>query len=307
MIEEFKFTSSDKKNSIHCVKWLPEDKPKYILQIAHGMAEHVMRYEDFAKFLNKHGFLVCGEDHLGHGKTAANPDDFGYCENLDGHKYVIKDMKQLHDIVSKDNPNIPYFLMGHSMGSFLCREYIETYGDSINGAIIMGTGQQPAIALGFAKILCKFLSIFMGWRHRSNLINKIALGSYNKKFKPIITGHEWLCRDSSQATRYENDPYCGYVFTLNGFYNMFDLISFIQKNNNINNIPKNLPVLICSGDMDPVGNYGKAPSFVCNKFKKFGIKDVTLNLYKDDRHEILNELDQDVVYDDILNWLNSHA
>lgn len=162
MFEEFNFKSSDEKNTVHAVKWAPKEKPKYILQIAHGMTEHVMRYEDFAKFLNGKGFLVCGEDHLGHGKTAGNPDDFGYCESLEGHKNVVRDMKQLHDIISKEYPNTPYFLLGHSMGSFLCREYIETYGDSLTGAIVMGTGHHPAFELGFAKILCRIIATFRG-------------------------------------------------------------------------------------------------------------------------------------------------
>ena len=307
MLEEFEFKSSDKKNAIHAVKWIPKSKPKYILQIAHGMAEHVMRYEHFAKFLNDNGFLVCGEDHIGHGKTPKNKEDFGYCETLDGHKYVVRDMKKLHDIIHKDYPNTPYFLLGHSMGSFLCREYIETFGNTLDGAIVMGTGQQPAIALGFAKFLCRFISIFRGWKHRSKLIDSISIGGYNKRFKPIVTGHEWLCRDSSQADRYQNDPYCGYVFTLNGFYNMFDLMSFIRKRKNVHKIPKKLPIFICAGDQDPVGNYGKAPKAVHKSFVDAGIKDVVLKLYKDDRHEILNELDQDQVYSDILNWLLEHA
>lgn len=307
MLEEFNYKSSDGKNFIHAVKWLPKGEPKYILQIAHGMAEHVMRYEDFAKFLNSHGFLVCGEDHLGHGKTAANKSDLGNFGAMDGHKTVVKDMKKLQDIIKEDYPKTPYFLLGHSMGSFLCREYIETFGDTLDGAIVMGTGNQPVIALGFAKLMCRLIAVFKGWRHRSKAINHLAMGSYNKRFQPIETGHEWLCRDSYQATRYEDDPYCGYIFTLNGFYNMFDMMSFMEKKSNINQIPKDLPVFICAGDHDPVGDFGNGPKIVNRAFKKAGIKDVTLKLYPEDRHEILNELDQDVVYDDILQWLIKHA
>ena len=266
-----------------------------------------MRYEDFSKFLNKHGFLVCGEDHLGHGKTAAKKEDLGYCAKKDGHKIVVKDMHKLHEIISKEYPGIPYFLLGHSMGSFLCREYIETFGDTLSGAIVMGTGAQPSALLAVAKTLAKTISKTKGERHRSELLNNMATGSYNKKFKPIVTGFEWLCRDEKQATRYEGDPLCGYCFTVNGFYNMFDTIDFIQKKENINKIPKDLPIHICAGEMDPVGNYGKAPKSVYEDYKKAGIKDVTLKLYPEDRHEILNELDQDVVYNDLLKWLTLHA
>lgn len=301
MKEEFRFTSSDGKTNNYAVKWTPKEKPKYILQIAHGMAEHVNRYEDFAKFLNKNGFLVCGEDHLGHGRTAPTKKDLGYFAENNGHQLIVKDMKKLHDIISAEYPDTPYFLLGHSMGSFLCREFIETYGGCLNGAIVMGTGEHPPIETFFAKLLCKIVAAFKGWRHRSKLLNKLAIGSYNKRFKPIVTGHEWLCRDDSQASRYEGDPYCGYIFTLNGFWNMFDMLAFIRKPKNIAKVPKFLPIFVCSGGDDPVGAFGKSPRIVYEAFQKAGIKDVKLELYPKDRHEILNEFDQDQVYADILN------
>lgn len=307
MFEEINFKSNDEKNFVRAVKWLPEEEPKYILQIAHGMAEHIMRYEDFAKFLNSQGFLVCGEDHLGHGKTAPNKAGLGYFADKEGHQTVVKDMKKLQDIIKQDYPKLPYFLLGHSMGSFLCREYIQTFGETLDGAIVMGTGNQPQIVLGFAKLLCRIISIFKGWRYRSKAINNLAVGGYNRRFQPIETGYEWLCRDNKQADRYQNDPYCGYIFTLNGFYNMFDMMSFIEKKSNINKIPKHLPVFICAGEEDPVGDFGTGPKIVHRAFKKAGIKDLKIKLYPKDRHEILNELDQDVVYDDILNWLKAHA
>lgn len=190
MKEELIFTSSDGKNNNFAVKWIPKDKPKYILQIAHGMCEHIMRYEDFAKFLNAHGFLVCGEDHLGHGKTAPNENELGYFTEKNGHQTIVKDMKKLHDLVSAEYPDTPYFLLGHSMGSFLCREFIETYGRCLNGAIVMGTGEHFSVETFSGKLLCKIIAVFRGWHHRSNLINKIAVGSYNKRFKPIDTGQE---------------------------------------------------------------------------------------------------------------------
>lgn len=162
MRKEFDFKSSDGKNTIYAVKWLPKDKPKYILQIAHGMAEHVLRYEEFANYLCDNGFLVCGEDHIGHGRSVKSKVDFGYCGRLDGHKYVVKDMKKLHDIISKDYPNIPYFLLGHSMGSFLCREYLETFGDTLSGAIVMGTNHESSALLILAKTLCRIIAIPKG-------------------------------------------------------------------------------------------------------------------------------------------------
>ena len=162
MKKEIHFTSADGKTNNYAVLWAPKEKPKYILQIAHGMAEHVNRYEDFAKFLNKNGFLVCGEDHLGHGRTALDKEHLGYFAEKDGHQTVVKDMKQLHDMVSAKYPDLPYFLLGHSMGSFLCREYIETFGDTLDGAIVMGTGEHPPIETFFGKLLCKIIALFKG-------------------------------------------------------------------------------------------------------------------------------------------------
>lgn len=305
MRKDFNFKSSDGKTEIHAVKWEPKDKPKAILQIAHGMAEHIMRYENFAKFLNSKGFLVCGEDHLGHGKTAKNKDELGYFAENEGHQLVVDDIKKLHDIISDENSDLPYFLLGHSMGSFLCREFIQCYGDCIDGAIVMGTGQQPQALLSFVKALCKIIAKSKGWNHRSETINNLVCGSYNKRFKPVKTGHEWLSRDEKIAERYKDDKLSGYVFTLNGFYNMFDMISYIEKKDNINQIPKNLPILIVSGADDPVGSYGKGPKAVKKAFDAAEIIDVKIKLYEKNRHEILNELDKDVVYNDILNWMNS--
>ena len=162
MKEELRFTSADGKTNNFAVIWSPKDKPKYILQIAHGMAEHIMRYEDFAKFLNENGFLVCGEDHLGHGRTAPNKNELGYFAENNGHQLIVKDMKKLHDIVSAKYPETPYFLLGHSMGSFLCREFIETYGECLSGAIVMGTGEHPPVETFFGKLLCKIFATFRG-------------------------------------------------------------------------------------------------------------------------------------------------
>ncbi|MDO5328758.1 MAG: alpha/beta fold hydrolase [Coriobacteriia bacterium] len=302
-MQEFSFKSCDNKTTIHAVEWKATNKPKAVLQIAHGMAEHIMRYEDFAKFLNKHNIYVCGNDHIGHGKSVNNKNNLGYFAKTDGHKKVVDDMKKLTDITKEKHPKTPYFLLGHSMGSFMAREYCIRYGEELDGAIIMGTGQQPQALLAFVKTLCKLMAKSKGWNHRSNFIDKIAFGKYNKNFKPIKNGHEWLAKEESIQQLYIDDPLCGYTFTLNGFYNLFDVLSFVANKNNVSKVPKNLPILIVSGQNDPVGDYGKAPILVRDAYIDNGVKDVNMKLYENDRHEILNETDHDVVYKDILKWI----
>lgn len=303
MEKHFNFSSSDKKTTIHAVEWTTRNKPKAILQIAHGMAEHIMRYDYFARYLNKNGILVCGNDHIGHGKSAASEDDLGYFTPEDGHFKVVDDMHKLNQLEKKKYPGVPYFLLGHSMGSFMAREYCMRYGKTINGAIIMGTGQQPKALLGFVKLLCSGQAKLKGWHYRSTSINKMAFGAYNKRFQPIKTGNEWLTKNVEIQKVYKDDPLSGYTFTLNGFYNLFDVMSYVENNANISKVPKKLPILIVSGQDDPVGSYGKGPLLVRDGFKNAGVRDVNMKLYENDRHEILNEDNQIEVFDDIIKWI----
>lgn len=263
------------------------------------MTEHILRYEDFAKFLNENDVLVCGNDHLGHGKSITSKKNLGYFCKEKGHFILVDDLNTMHNTIAEEYPGVPYFLLGHSMGSFAAREYIMRYGQGLSGAIIMGTGQNPQALLGFAKLLCKIIKTFKGWHHRSNTISNIAFGKYNKK-TDSITPFDWLTRDKNSVQKYIDDPLCGYTFTLNGFYNLFDMISYIEKDQNIAKIDKELPILLISGQEDPVGLYGKAVHQIYNIYKNTGIKNTQKKLYPDNRHEILNELDKNQVYTDIL-------
>lgn len=301
--EEFIYNSADNRTTIRAVFYYPEIEPIAVLQIAHGMCEFIDRYDKFAKFLCDNGFVVCGNDHLGHGESVVSKEEWGYFAENDGYKIVLKDIHTLTTIAKEKYPNIPYFLLGHSMGSFFCRYYLCEYPNELTAAIVMGTGQQTSATLKAGKVLCKSIAAVKGWKHRSKTVNATAIGSYNKKWEPSNTHCDWLTKDEEIVNAYVHEPKCQYVFTVNGYYNLFSCIEEIINPSNLNKMNKNLPVLLVSGKDDPVGEFGKSVEIVYNEFMKTGMKDVQMKLYDNDRHEILNETDKDKVYLDILNWL----
>lgn len=303
MKKEFYYQSKDGCTQIHAIEWIPEGEVKAVLQIAHGMVEFIDRYDRFANFLTSQGFYVVGNDHLGHGKSVSDESQLGYFAKKDGNLCVIGDIHQLREDTIKKYPDVPYFLLGHSMGSFLARQYIEMYGDGLKGAIIMGTGSQPNSTLKMGMNLTSLMMKIKGDHHRSKLVNNMALGSYNKSFEPSRTKNDWLTKDEKIVDAYEANPLNQFMFTVNGYNNMFKGMLFAQTKENLDKIPKELPILVVSGENDPVGEFGKGPKTVAETYKNIGIKDVTLKLYPDDRHEILNELDKETVDKDLLQWM----
>ena len=301
--EEFYFDSRDNVSKIHAVKWIPDQDPICIFQIIHGMAEHVERYEDFATFLVNQGILVVGENHLGHGKTAADGGTKGFICKNDPATVLVRDVHRLKKIVQNEYPGIPYVMLGHSMGSFIFRNYLFRYGTGIDGAIVMGTGTQPGALVKISKGLTSLLAAFQGWKHPSNFINIMAFGSYNKKVANPETPFDWLSADKGNVARYIEDPECGFTFTLNGFHTIFELVDRLNQATNYNKMPKNLPLLLVSGAEDPVGNYGLGVEKAYELYKEAGMKQVTKKLYEGNRHEILNEANKQTIYEDILNWL----
>lgn len=301
--EEFKFRSTSDVCDIRAVRYIPEGEIKAILQICHGMQEFIDRYENFAKYLCDKGYLVTGNDHLGHGGSIKSVDDWGYFAEKDGNKAVLNDVHELTKITKQLYPNKPYFLLGHSMGSFYGRQYLAEFGNELNAAIIMGTGHQPLPVVKAGMTACKMFALTKGWRHRSKAVNAMAFGSYNKKFEPARTSVDWLTKDEKIVDWYLNEPRCTFMFTLNGYYNMFKGISRLHDKNLLNNIPKDLPILFVSGQDDPVGDFGKGVEAAVKSVKDAGCRKVDMKLYPGDRHEILNELDKDQVYEDLYNWL----
>lgn len=304
------FISANGKTPVHVRKWLPDEEPKAVLQIIHGMVEFIGRYSAFASFLTDNGFAVVGHDLLGHGETAETPEDYGYFgEN--GNDNLIKDINTLRVRTEQEFSGKPYFLLGHSMGSFLLRQYLtekgedgESCSNGLAGAIVMGTGQQPAPVLFAGKTLASLIKVFKGARHRSDLINNMAFSSYNKKFKPARTHNDWLTRDKAVVDWYCEEEWCSFTFTVSAYIEMFKGIAKCENNSRIKTISPNLAILLVSGAEDPVGNFGEGVRKAYMQYVSNTKCVVDIKLYQDDRHEILHELDKEVVYDDLLTWMN---
>ena len=304
MKREFTFDSRDGRTKIHAVEWKPEQGEVLgILQIFHGMVEFVERYEEFANFLAGKGFVVVGNDHLGHGASIVSKEDFGFFEEKNGNQIVLADVQRMKQLTEESYPGVPYYILGHSMGSFLLRQYLCMHGEELDGAIIMGTGTQPLAVLKLGKGLCSLIASVKGWRHRSRLIDKMAFGSYNKRFEPARTRVDWLTKEEAVVDRYLADERCTFLFTVNGYYNLFSSIEQASLDRNLRKMPKDLPVLFVAGKEDPVGNFGKGVEQVRKRFKSVGMTDMTWMIYENDRHEILNETDKETVYKDLYAWL----
>lgn len=304
--EEFYYDSRNGADKIHAVRYTPDDgQVKCIVQIIHGMAEHKERYEEFAQFLTERGFAVTANDHLGHGKSVAEGGTYGYFCEQDPATVVVRDVHRLKKMTQNLYPGVPYIILGHSMGSFILRNYICRYGTGINGAIIMGTTTQPDSVTKISKALAAMQKVFCGSRHVSKFIDNLAFGAYNDKVENARTDKDWLTKDTECVDRYVADPLCGFTFTVNGFATMFELISRIGKPENLAKMPKELPLYVVSGAEDPVGEYGAGVHRTYDSLKLAGMQDVTLKLYDGDRHELLNETDKAVVMQDLFDWIQN--
>lgn len=306
MKDEFYFPSKDGNTEIHSIEWKPEGEVKAVLQVSHGMVEYINRYDEFADFLCRQGFYVVGNDHLGHGKSIQSKTEYGFFNEKYGNACILGDMHTLRQRTAKKYPKVPYFMLGHSMGSTLVRQYIQMYGNGLSGAVIIGVvADQKRATLRAAKRLCRIMAAFKGWHYRSKLIDNLAIGSYNKGYKPAKTRADWVTTDQQRLDSYVADPLCSFVFTVNAYYHMFCGMLKMQKKESVYMIPKTLPLLIASGSEDPVGDFGKGVRKIYERYKAAGIQDVSLRLYAGDRHELLNETDRQQVFEDLRDWLDS--
>ena len=282
--------------------WLPAEGPKAIFQIVHGMAEHGERYEDFAKYLCEKGFAVLVDDHVGPGRSVKSDKDLGYFGENGGWNAFVEDERTLTELVKAEYPDIPIVFFGHSMGSFIAREYIRRYGkdERIKAAIFCGTsGKNPAAAIAIT--LAGTIAKAKGSRHKSKFIDKIAFGTYNKKCEGR-TAFDWLSTDTEQVDKYIADKYCGFLFTAAGYKDLFTILNKVSGKDWFEGVYSELSILVTSGEEDPVGTYGNGTKQVYNDLKLAGKKDVTLKIYPGMRHEILNEVNRAQVYEDIAAW-----
>ena len=292
------------KGRIHASVWQPEGKPKAVVQIVHGIAEHIARYDDFAQYLNQLGFLVVAEDHMGHGGSIGEEGIRGYFYG--GWFAAVDDTLALLTQTKSEYPDIPYILFGHSMGSFMVRTILAKYPDTdINGCIICGTAWQPDMLLRVALPLCNVMCRNCGDKQPNKALQTMMFGSYNKRVEHPRTNSDWLTRDDRVIDAYEADPLCGFTATAGLYRDMLTGISYIQAETALNCMNKELPVLFVAGGDDPVGAYGKGVELAAEKFRNCGMQDVTLKLYPLCRHEILNEINADQVCMDLVKWMET--
>ena len=302
--EELYFDSRDGEHKIHAVRWIPDgEKPACILQIVHGMAEYIDRYDDFARFLADRGILVVGDDHLGHGKSVKPGEPYGYFCKEDAPTVLVRDEHRLKKMTQEQYTGVPYIILGHSMGSFITRNYLLKYGTGIDGAIIMGTGMYSRPSLVCGRALAALQRVFCGADHASKLLNMVVFGAYNKRIKSPKTPFDWFSRNEDNVREYINDPLCGFTFTVNGFQTLFKLIYNLHDKEKLSKMPKNLPVFFLSGADDPVGDYGRSVELTYRSYQEIGMENVQMKLYPEDRHELLNEVDKEDVYGDIYRWI----
>ena len=304
--EDIYFESRDGATKLHAIIWSDEKKsPVGILQIIHGMAEYSDRYDDFAKYMVGKGYVVVGNDHLGHGDSVGENGTYGYFCKKDPATVLVRDAHRLKKIMEGKYPGVPYYILGHSMGSFVARNYLCRYGSGIQGMIVMGTGNQSKALLRVSKMIAGITGFFCGDKKVAKMINKLAFGTYNRAIENPKTNVDWLSKDEDIVEKYIMDERCGFTFTVNGFKGLFELIYRLQKPKNFVNIPRKIPVFFVSGEEDPVGDYGEGVIHAKNALVKAGLENVSMKLYPGDRHEILNETDREVVYNDIYEWLDS--
>lgn len=299
------FPSSNGTDTVHYTVWTPDCSPTAMIQLSHGMCEHIERYDTVARLLCERGYIVYGNDHIGHGRSVRSDDELGYFAPADGDLYLVRDLAAMNRIMKEKYRALPTILLGHSFGSFLARAYLMGHADSIDGLILSGTsaGNQP-VKLGMK--VCKYLAKRKGDHYRSPFLYKQSFGAYNKRFKPKDrkpTGHEWVTSDMEELMKYGADPKCNFIFTVQGFYDLFTVLSYVNSEEWYQKVPKGLPIFLMSGAVDPVGGYGKDIPAITEALLDMDASDVTYKLYPNERHEPLNGLCRSEAVADVVSFV----
>lgn len=286
--------------------WLPDSEPTYVVHIAHGMAEYGERYKTIASLLVQQNIAVYAHDQRGHGKAVATINEQGIVEDNWFNEQVV-DISLAIEYLRKEYPGKKIFLLGHSMGSFICQRYFQLYGKQIDGLILSATNgkQDPLMSVGIAVAWLQ-MKLF-GSRYRSTLIDKLSFGKFNAAFKPNRTANDWLSRNNEEVDKYIADPQCGFVCSASFFYYFFKGIRYAFNKENIRSIPPDIPVYAFGGDKDPVGLQGKGFLELVSNWKAAGIKDISYDLYKNGRHEMLNEINREEVVTNLISWIKKHS
>lgn len=307
------FLSADGSTSVRGALWQPADvpggaRPRGIVQLIHGMAEHIDRYDAFASFLVSHGFVVCGHDHLGHGKTEPDPARRGVLDPGAGANALVADVGALRSIVSaRYGRDVPYFMLGHSMGSLVLRVYLASHGEGLAGAVVCGTANRPLPVCKAGCLLARVVAALRGADARSELLHSLCDGAYGKRVRAPRTPFDWLSRDEDVVDAYITDEACGFTFSAGAYATLADLAFCAGLPDTFAAVPHGLPVLFIAGDADPVGDMGQGVENAATRMSAAGVADVSFKLYEGMRHEVLNELGREQVYQDVLSWLEQRA
>ena len=301
--ENFSFLSSNGTNTVKgFIIRKPQPPYKAIIQISHGMKEHMGRYEEYMNFMAEKGYVMVGHDHIGHGQSVNDISELGFFASKDGHIHVLNDIATTAGRIKKSFPQLKLILLGHSMGSFYARVFAGKYTYLADGMIISGTGGKNPLTVP-GKILINLFIKLKGEKATSKFITGVIFGSFLKKIDNPKTASDWLTRDEEAVRRYREDERCRFHFTLGGYKDLVTIQSLANTGECYEKTNKEIPYLIVSGDMDPVCGWGKDMETIISRYKNAGVKDVVLKLYKDGRHEMLHELNKEEVYADILSWL----
>ena len=302
------YMSHDEGTQVRALMWQPDvstAKPRAIIQLVHGMAEHIERYIPFAEYLVAKGFVVCAADHVGHGKSLVSDEFLGHIPLKGGKDILVEDIHSLRQVVApRFSSTVPYVIFGHSMGSFIVRAYITRHGEGLAGAVICGTGQQPRVVSVAGNVLCHILAAIKGETYRSPFVDGLGAGGFGKQIDGARTDLDWLSTDPAVVDAYIADPACGQMFTVGGYAALTDLAREVVSPSNARKVAKDLPLLFVSGSADPVGGNGKGVDAAVREYRKAGVTDVSCILYDGMRHEILNEPDHQRVFDDVAAWID---
>ena len=300
--KEGSFAISNGVNQIQYFVYEPEGETRAMIQLVHGMCEYIERYEPYIEFLTEKGFLVYGDNHLGHKGSIRGPQDLGFFAEEDGWIDLVKDEYRLTRIMKEAYPELPLFLYGHSMGSFISRAYVTSHADELEGLILSGTsGSNSALPMGIK--VAKFIKRLRGAKSQSALLSMLMFSGYNKRYQDVKSANAWLTRDEAVVKEYDADEYCGFPFTTSGYLDLMRLLEFVTSDDWYKKVDADLPIYVVSGSMDPVGGWGEGIQEVASKLKEAERKDCTVKLYQDMRHEIHNEIDKEVVWNDIAAWI----
>ena len=300
--EEFYVNSSDKVHMIHGYRWYdPEKERKGVLQIVHGMLEYIERYDELARYMASEGWFVVGHDHLGHGDSVDGPSELGYV-GREGAVLWLRDMELIRKMAASYAPSVPFIMLGHSMGSFLVRRYLIYHGDRVDGAVLMGTGQQPALLVKMGLALTYLSMLQKGSRGHSRILNNMTCSGFAKRYPDNAHTGSWMSRDPQVLISALGDPKMNYEFSLNAFEALLRTVEEVVDPRRAARMPKDLPILILSGEEDPVGDNGKGVRRFAAMLKKIRMNNISCTLYPENRHELINDLDKDRVMEDIRNW-----